>query len=92
MPTEPSVADLLIARRTKRKVDGVVTKTYRQFRKIIAEEETLSVDEILAIGINLLMMVMVRPLEKMSADPRAMRMELVKQCMLIIEAGSEERN
>ncbi len=92
MKAELTQTDLLMARHTRRKVDDIVGKTYRQFRKIIAEYEILSADEIFAIGVNLVMMTTIRPLEKMTNDPVLMREEIARQFALFIERGTAEPN
>ncbi len=92
MPNEPTPTDLLMARHAHRKVDAIVSKTYREFRKIIREYETLSADEIFAIGVNLVMMTTVRPLEKMTTNPALLRAEIAKQFALFIERGTAETN
>ena len=92
MPHEPTPTDLLMARHARRKVDAIVTKTYREFRKIIREYETLSADEIFAIGVNLTMLTTVLPLEKMTDVPAQLRAEITKQFALFIERGTVETN
>lgn len=92
MSQEPSKADLAVAHFTNRKVTHIVERTYRAFREIIKEYETLSADEIFAIGVNLFMHTTIRPLEKMSDRPSELRKELASQLALMMEKGSDEGN
>ena len=91
MPSQekpPNDLDLLMARAAHRKVERVVQATMAAFFAAIEQEGTLSADEIVAVGINLIMNVMVAPMEKMSAKPREMRIELARQVRLMIERGT----
>lgn len=84
--------DDLMARRAKRKVEKIVESTSKAFRQAADEYGTLSADEILAIGVNLLMKLTVAPLEKLAADPAQMRKEVAKMMMAMIEQGGEALN
>lgn len=77
MPT-PNI-DMLMARHARRKVEDIVDKTYRAFREIVGEYGTISADEILAIGFNLLVAITISPLEQMSRDKKTMRREIMAQ-------------
>ena len=90
MPNESNDADLAVAHFVNRKCSVIIEKSYRAFRNIIREYETLSADEIFAIGVNLFMATTLRPLEKMSDRPAELRKELSAQLALMIEKGSEE--
>lgn len=84
--------DLLVAKSVRRKCESIVKQTYKAFYGIIAEYGTLSVDEILAIGLGLFMRVTVEPLEKLSTDPDAMRQELIDQLTYLVQRGEQELN
>ncbi len=82
----------LLAKHTRRKVEKIVESTAKAFRQAAEEYGTLSADEILAIGVNLMMQLTVAPLEKMAQDPAQMRHEVIKMMLAMIEQGGEEMN
>ena len=84
--------DDLMAKRIRRKVETIVESTTKAFRQAAGEYGTLSADEILAIGVNLMMQLTIAPLEKMAADPAQMRKEVVKMMLAMIEQGGEDIN
>ena len=79
----------LTARYTRRKIERIVQKTCRAHWEAIKEYGTLSADEILAIGVNLMMTLTVAPLEKLAVEPAEMRRQVVQQMMLMVEKGSD---
>jgi hypothetical protein len=92
MSSQPTKADLLIGRYSANKVETIVKAAYDAFYKLARDYESLSADEIFAIGYNFLYLVMVQSLEKMSSDPHEMRVVLGQQIALMLERGQEQGN
>ena len=89
---EPSKADLAVAHFTNRKVTTIVTRTWDAFLQVSKEWETLSADELVAIGFNLLMNITVLPLEDMARDRNEMREEIARELYSLVMKGSERVN
>ena len=90
MSEKLSQADLAVAHYDNRKVNQIVEKTYREFRRIIDEYGTLSADQIFAIGVLVFENITIRPLERMSDRPSELRKELAQQLTLMLEKGTDE--
>lgn len=80
-------AQAAITHYSNRKVGEIVTRLYQQFLKIVDEWGMLSADEIFAIGMSMFDNITMIPMERMSADPAAMRRELAKEVARIVEQG-----
>jgi len=75
----PTPIDQALQRRSKRKVEEISQKAYDAFLSAYTDHgSTLSVEEMFAIGMNLLMSITVLPTEKLSNDPYLMRKQLIQ--------------
>lgn len=79
-----------VRRHQKRKVENIVTKTYQAFHDEIAVYGTLNAEEIMTIGLNLIEEIMIKPLQRMSNDPKLMRESVVYQIATLVGAEPNE--
>ena len=80
-----------VRRHQKRKVENIVTRTYQAFHDEIAIYGTLSAEEIMTIGLNLIEEIMIKPLQRMSSDPALMRQSVVYQIATLVGDTPDEQ-
>lgn len=81
--------DQLMARHTRRKVESISGDTIAAFRLAIKEYGSLSAEELLAIGTQVIMQITILPLERMSDRPLQMRNAMSKVFTKLIKMGSD---
>ena len=86
---KPETPDHLMARHTRRKVEHIASDTIAAFRLAIREYGTLSADELMAIGTEVIMQITILPLERLSDRPLQMRNAMSKVFAKLIKMGSE---
>lgn len=74
----------------KRKVENICNKTYEAFHKEIEVYGSLSAEEIMTIGLNLIESIMIKPLQRMSNDPAVMRQSVVYQIAALVGDSPDE--
>jgi len=90
MQKEPSKTDLLVARHTARKVEDITKRAFGAFRTAAEEYGTLSPDELIGIGVSLFCAITVRPMERMSSNPKEMRRQLALQLGKMIKQDGDD--
>ena len=83
-------ADLAVAHYENRKCAEIVARTYHAFLRALEEYGTLSAEDAMVIGYSLFRNVTVRPLERMSNDPQALRREIAQYMAELIEAPEDD--
>jgi len=79
-----------VRRHQKRKVENICNETYQAFYKAIETYGTLNAEEIMTIGLNLIEQIMIKPLQRMSADPHTMREAVVLEIATLVGDTSDE--
>jgi hypothetical protein len=87
---QPNKADLLVAHHTARKVERIVDSAFAAFRAESDKYGTLSADEMLAIGVSLFLAITVKPMEKLSSNPKEMRRQLGWQLVRMMKADGDD--
>lgn len=87
---KPNQADLSVAHFTKRKCDALVGAAMRGFRTEMTKWETVSLEELIAVGTSLFMEITVRPAERMSNNANRMRYHLRKVLTDLIKPEPKE--
>lgn len=85
--------DEMMARRAHRKVDEIASAAFQAFRAKADSYGTLSPDELFAVGMTLLMEITIKPLERLSSNPKEMRRQIGWQIVRTIkQEGDDDLN